>query len=98
MGVLIITTHALFLMQSTQCYKPPQLGPTAGSVPTEETATLVGPMFTPKGMLHSRSETTLSIPVTISRIHNHSKTSNRMKCVAQVDALVSFFLLPANLQ
>ena len=40
-----------------------------------ETAALVGPMFTPKE-LHYRSGTTLGIPVTVSGIHSHSKTSN----------------------
>ena len=44
-----------------------------------ETAALVGPMFTPKE-LHYRSKTTLSIPVTVSGIHSHSKTSNWIKC------------------
>ena len=37
------------MIQSAQCYNPPCLGPTAERISTEETATLVGTMFTPKG-------------------------------------------------
>ena len=44
-----------------------------------EIAAVVGPMFTPKELYYI-SGTTLSITVTVSGIHSHSKTSNWIKC------------------
>ena len=41
-----------------------------------ETATLMGPMSTPKRILHYISKTAISILVTISGIQSHSETSN----------------------
>ena len=40
-----------------------------------------GPNVYSKGMLYYRLETTLRIPVTVSGIHSHSKTSNWIKCI-----------------
>ena len=58
------------------CCKSPRSGPTAGSVPKEETVTLVSPM-TLEESLQIRNNR-LSIPVTVSGIHSHSKTSKYM--------------------
>ena len=58
------------------CWKSPRLGPIARSISKEETMTLVGPM-TLKESLQIRNNR-LSIPVTVSGIQNHSKTSKYM--------------------
>ena len=58
------------------CCKSPRLGPTVGRVSKKETVTLVGPM-TLKESLQIRNNR-LSIPVTVSGIHSHSKTSKDM--------------------
>ena len=68
------------MLQSAQCCRPPWLGPTIGSIPIGERATLVGPMLLQKE-LHYRLETTLSISVTLSGIHSYSKTSNWIKYI-----------------
>ena len=60
------------------CCRPPRLGPTAGSVHTGETATLVGPITLRKS-LQIRNNT-FSIAVTILGTQSHSKTSNWMEC------------------
>ena len=58
------------------CWESPRLGPTAGSASKEETVTLVDPM-TLEESLQIRNNR-LSIPVTVSGIHSHSKTSKYM--------------------
>ena len=58
------------------CLKSPWLGPTAGSIPKEETMTLVGPK-TPKESLQTRNNR-LGIPITVLGIQSHSKTSKYM--------------------